>query len=128
MYAALREEGKKAEREIDAAHVTGTQPSLPLARYAGVYSDSLYGTATVKLEGKKLVVSFGPAVRGGSRALALRHLHGALARRVSRPPAHELPSRARTEQWRRSWSATMFRSSASGEELRRYNDSFSVAR
>jgi CubicO group peptidase (beta-lactamase class C family) len=60
LYAGLRDEGKKAERQIDAAHVTGTQPSLPLSRYAGVYTDSLYGTANVKLEGKKLVVSFGP--------------------------------------------------------------------
>jgi CubicO group peptidase (beta-lactamase class C family) len=60
MYSALREEGKKAERQIDASRVTGTQPSLPLARYAGVYTDSLYGTATVKLEGNKLVASFGP--------------------------------------------------------------------
>jgi CubicO group peptidase (beta-lactamase class C family) len=70
MYAALREEGKKAEREIDAAHVSGTQPSLPLARYAGVYADSLYGTATVKMEGKKLIVSFGP-----QSAADLEHWH-----------------------------------------------------
>jgi CubicO group peptidase (beta-lactamase class C family) len=70
LYTALREEGKKSERQIDAAHVTGTQPSLPLARYAGVYSDSLYGTATVKLEGKKLVVSFGPL-----SAADLEHWH-----------------------------------------------------
>lgn len=70
MYSALREEGKKGERDIDAAHVTGTQPSLPLARYAGVYSDSLFGTATVKLDGKKLVVSFGPL-----NAAELEHWH-----------------------------------------------------
>jgi CubicO group peptidase (beta-lactamase class C family) len=60
LYSALREEGKRAERQIDASHVAGTQPSLPLARYAGVYTDSLYGTATVKLEGNRLGVSFGP--------------------------------------------------------------------
>jgi len=60
MYSKLREDGKKAERQIDSAHVLGTSPSLPLARYAGVYADSLYGTATVKMQGKKLVVSFGP--------------------------------------------------------------------
>ena len=60
MYTKLREDGKKEELKIDSAHVQGTSPSLPLVRYAGVYSDSLYGTATVKLEGRKLVVSFGP--------------------------------------------------------------------
>ena len=70
MYTALREEGKKAERQIDAAHVLGTEPSLPLARYTGVYADSLYGTATVKLQGKKLVVSFGPL-----SAANLEHWH-----------------------------------------------------
>lgn len=70
LYAGLREEGKKTERKIDAEHVTGTQPSLPLARYAGVYADSLYGTASVKLEGKKLVVSFGPL-----SAADLEHWH-----------------------------------------------------
>lgn len=70
MYTALREEGKKAARLIDAAHVTGTEPSLPLARYAGMYADSLYGAATVKLVGKKLVVSFGPL-----SAADLEHWH-----------------------------------------------------
>lgn len=70
LYSALREDGKKAERRIDSAHVLGTSPSLPLARYAGVYADSLYGTATVKLEGKKLVVWFGPL-----QAADLEHWH-----------------------------------------------------
>lgn len=70
LYVGLREEGKKAERQIDSAHVTGTRTSLPLARYAGVYTDSLYGTATVKLEGPKLEVSFGPL-----SAADLEHWH-----------------------------------------------------
>jgi CubicO group peptidase (beta-lactamase class C family) len=60
MYAALREERKAAERQMDAAHVMGTRPSLPLERYAGVYTDSLYGTATVALNGGKLVATFSP--------------------------------------------------------------------
>jgi hypothetical protein len=70
MYAALREKGKAAERKIDAAHVTGTQPSLPLARYAGVYSDSLYGNATVTLNGGKLVARFNPLA-----SVTLEHWH-----------------------------------------------------
>ncbi|MEP7064560.1 MAG: serine hydrolase [Gemmatimonadota bacterium] len=60
MYAKLRAERKDAEHRVDAAHVTGTQPSLPLARYAGAYSDSLYGTATVALNGGKLVATINP--------------------------------------------------------------------
>jgi CubicO group peptidase (beta-lactamase class C family) len=60
LYGGLRADGRKAERAVDAARVRGTSPSLPLARYAGTYADSLYGTVAVRLEGKKLVVSFGP--------------------------------------------------------------------
>ena len=70
MYAALNDERKLEERKIDAAHVTGTQPSLPLARYAGVYSDSLYGTATVTLNGGKLVARFNPLA-----SVTLEHWH-----------------------------------------------------
>jgi len=58
MYAALAEERKGAERRLDAAHTTGTKPSLPLDRYAGVYSDSVYGTTTVALKDGKLVATF----------------------------------------------------------------------
>jgi len=60
MYAALAEERKSAERRIDAAHAAGTRPSLSLDRYAGVYSDSVYGTATVALKDGKLVATFNP--------------------------------------------------------------------
>src|SRR5512140_541568 len=60
MYAAQAEERKGAERRIDAAHTTGTKPSLPLDRYAGVYSDSVYGTAAVALRDGKLVATFNP--------------------------------------------------------------------
>ena len=70
LYSALREEGKISDQRVDSARVMGTKPSLPLARYVGVYTDSLYGTATVKLEGKKLVVSFGPL-----SAADLEHWH-----------------------------------------------------
>jgi CubicO group peptidase (beta-lactamase class C family) len=70
MYSALAGERKAAERKIDAAHVTGTKPSLPLARYAGVYSDSLYGTATVALNGGKLVATFNPLA-----SVTLEHWH-----------------------------------------------------
>ncbi len=60
LYGGIRADGKKADAAIDAAHVRGTTPSLPLAHYAGTYTDSLYGTAVVRLEGKTLVVGFGP--------------------------------------------------------------------
>ena len=36
----------------------GTRPSLPLDAYAGTYRHSMYGTATVRLQGGKLVISY----------------------------------------------------------------------
>jgi len=46
------------------ARVTGTQPSLPLARYAGTYADSAYGTVLVTLAGTMLHARFGNADLG----------------------------------------------------------------
>ncbi|MGQ0642494.1 MAG: serine hydrolase [Gemmatimonadaceae bacterium] len=47
---------KKREGE----RVTGTAPSLPLARYAGIYADSMYGEVQVTEESNKLRLQFGP--------------------------------------------------------------------
>jgi hypothetical protein len=55
--AAADEEAKK----IDAARKMDARPSLPLAGYAGTYSDKLYGDVTVADENGKLVLRFGPA-------------------------------------------------------------------
>jgi CubicO group peptidase (beta-lactamase class C family) len=56
MYTGLRDDARKADSQIDAARVKGTSPSLPLARYVGTYSDSVYGSASVRLESGKLVL------------------------------------------------------------------------
>jgi CubicO group peptidase (beta-lactamase class C family) len=50
----------KRERDTDAKRVKGTHPSLPLASYAGTYTDSLYGPAQVRLENGHLVLSMAP--------------------------------------------------------------------
>jgi CubicO group peptidase (beta-lactamase class C family) len=50
---------KEAEAKREAARMTGTTPSLALDKYAGTYYDSLYGTATVKLEDGHLVARMG---------------------------------------------------------------------
>ncbi len=50
----LKAAAEEAERE--KARVTNTQPSLPLSRYAGTFSNTTYGDATVIEEGGKLVV------------------------------------------------------------------------
>ena len=81
-------------KAAEAKRVTGTKPSLPLARYAGTYADSLYGEATVTTAGDGLRLKVGHA-RGHTRALAVRHVprevgqslarHGAASRSCSGP-------------------------------------------
>jgi CubicO group peptidase (beta-lactamase class C family) len=48
------------ERAVRADRVAGTQPRFELAKYAGTYADSLYGTVEVKAENNGLVVTMGP--------------------------------------------------------------------
>lgn len=60
LYRGLEAKQRAAEQVALAARVRGTSPSLPLARYAGTYTDSLYGTATVRLEEGALTVEMTP--------------------------------------------------------------------
>jgi CubicO group peptidase (beta-lactamase class C family) len=55
---------KAAEAKEAAARVLGTSPSLPLTKYVGTYSDSLYGDITIRLEDDHLVARYGPAFVG----------------------------------------------------------------
>jgi hypothetical protein len=50
MYQRLDDSVKAAKKQVEAKRVRGTKPSLALARYAGTYSDSLYGSAVVRVE------------------------------------------------------------------------------
>lgn len=56
--------------KVEAAHVKGTKPSLPLERYAGAYADSLYGPLTVTVEKDHLVATRNAAFVGD-----LEHWH-----------------------------------------------------
>jgi CubicO group peptidase (beta-lactamase class C family) len=56
--AEAKAEGQKQERQ----RVPGTSPSLPLARYAGTYTDTLNGDAVVRQEGTGLVLQYGRLV------------------------------------------------------------------
>ena len=60
----LDAQAEAQRRQQDSAHVKGTSPSLALEAYAGTYSDSLYGDATVSLEGGKLVLRYQNAFTG----------------------------------------------------------------
>lgn len=57
---AQRARGREAAKKAEASHLTGTKPSLPLASYAGTYSDSLYGDVVITEAGGKLHLKFGP--------------------------------------------------------------------
>jgi hypothetical protein len=67
---AQRARARQAQLRADSQRVADSRPSLPLAAYAGVYSDSLYGDLTIREEGGKLALSFGPTWNG-----VLEHWH-----------------------------------------------------
>ena len=54
-----RTQAVAAAKAAEAKRVTGTKPSLPLARYAGTYADSLYGEVTVRTAGDALRLKIG---------------------------------------------------------------------
>jgi hypothetical protein len=54
----------KDRREAEAKRVKGTRPSLSLDGYTGVYADSLYGTAQVRVENGHLVLDLAPKMVG----------------------------------------------------------------
>ncbi len=67
--AAEKVKLEKAEKVLAASRAgrnAKSQPSLPLARYAGTYRDAWYGDVAVAHEGGKLVLRFGrsPALTG----------------------------------------------------------------
>ena len=57
--AAQRRRADSTERAQTAQRTPGAKPPLPLAAYAGSYADSLYGEATVSLEGDQLTMRRG---------------------------------------------------------------------
>ena len=70
LYAGLQKEADAARAKRDAARVNGTSPSLALDRYAGQYTDPLYGDVVVSYEAGKLQLRYGSAFVG-----ALDHWH-----------------------------------------------------
>ncbi|MEX0678939.1 MAG: serine hydrolase [Pirellulales bacterium] len=61
----IKELEKKANEEKakqEAERAKDTKPSLPLEKYAGTFSDELYGDCEVKLDADKLVLHRGPAI------------------------------------------------------------------
>jgi CubicO group peptidase (beta-lactamase class C family) len=46
------------EEQQNTARNAGSHPALPLEKYAGIYEDAWYGTATIRMENGHLVLSF----------------------------------------------------------------------
>ncbi|HKP84914.1 MAG TPA: serine hydrolase [Blastocatellia bacterium] len=51
---------KEAEKKMEESRVKGTSPSLEIAKYAGNYTNEMYGDAKVMEEQGKLVFHYGP--------------------------------------------------------------------
>jgi CubicO group peptidase (beta-lactamase class C family) len=60
-FEGIVQQGREAQKRLEAQRVSGTKPSLPLAQYAGTYADSMYGDVRVRDEGGKLVMTRSPA-------------------------------------------------------------------
>ena len=50
LYGEQQARAVAARRRAEQQRIAGTKPSLPLAQYAGTYSDSLYGLREVTFE------------------------------------------------------------------------------
>ena len=70
LYADLQAEADAGRKKQASNRVTGTSATLPLARYAGTYSNPLRGDILVTLDGDRLRAQYGTAYIG-----ALEHWH-----------------------------------------------------
>jgi hypothetical protein len=93
LYGNANTQAVAATKAAEAKRVTGTKPSLPLARYAGTYSDSLYGDVTIQVAGDGLRLKSGAGGHAG--ALAVRDVPP----QVGQPLARVSPDHVR--HWHR---------------------------
>jgi len=61
MYQRIADSTRAAQQAEESKRIANTHPTLPLDRYAGTYGDSLFGTATVGLNGGALTLQAGTA-------------------------------------------------------------------
>ena len=67
---SLEKRAQGAADSVAAARVPNTHPTLALEKYAGTYSDSLYGDMTVRVDNGKLLLAY-----GGESDGELEHWH-----------------------------------------------------
>ncbi len=70
IYSEQAEETKKEEEEISSQRAEGTDPSLPLERYAGIYDHHLFGELAIECTEGALRLVLGPRL-----SAELRHWH-----------------------------------------------------
>ncbi len=63
-------QGKAAAQKVEADHIKNTSPSLSLDKYAGNYTDEMYGDFKITLENGKLKAQYGSYFNG-----TLEHWH-----------------------------------------------------
>ena len=67
---ALEKQGREALAKLEASRVPNTRPTLSLDKYAGTYTDSMYGDVVVRAGNGKLAISYGGESEG-----ELEHWH-----------------------------------------------------
>jgi len=70
LYTGIRAKSEKEQKDFEARRVLNTTPSLPLADYAGKYSDPLYGELEIALSENNLQVDINHFVKA-----SLQHWH-----------------------------------------------------
>lgn len=56
LYKGFEKDGEKREKDLEAARVANTKPSLPLDEYTGQFTDPLYGEVIITRENEDLVM------------------------------------------------------------------------
>jgi CubicO group peptidase (beta-lactamase class C family) len=64
LYDELQREGDSAEAQFERTRIANTRPTLPLAAYAGSFSNPLWGDVVVELRGDTLYLRMGIAPEG----------------------------------------------------------------
>lgn len=64
IYGGIRDRARARQAEREKTRKADVGPSLPLRAYAGVYSDSTFGSVRVQLGGDSLHVAYGKGVVG----------------------------------------------------------------
>lgn len=63
LYQGIQNENEKKQTEFEQQRKTGTNPSLPLAAYAGKYHDPLYGDLILTVDGDQLIANLNNFVK-----------------------------------------------------------------